>query len=99
MDGKKFKAIYKKVDDKEAGFIEIPFDLSKVFWIMTANVMSDVMADAGIGTTLSIVRWGKLSNLKPLVIRFDMPFFVNRLPYEESDYLQFRWMIGVNKAF
>ena len=65
----------------------------------TANVMSDVMADAGIGTTLSIVRWGKLSNLKPLVIRFDIPFFVNRLPYAESDYLQFRWMIGVNKAF
>ena len=26
-------------------------------------------------------------------------FFINRLPYAEKDYVQFRWMIGVNKAF
>ena len=65
----------------------------------TPNVMSDVLADAGIGTTLSIVKWGKLYNIKPLTIRFDMPFFVNRLPYAETDYFQFRWMIGINKAF
>lgn len=64
-----------------------------------ANVMSDVMADAGVGTTLSIVRWGKLSGLKPLTIRFDCPFFLNRLPFAEKDYLQYRWMLGINKAF
>ncbi len=65
----------------------------------TANVMSDIMVDAGVGTTLSIVRWGQLYNIKPLTIRFDMPFFINRLPYAEKDYFQFRWMIGINKAF
>ncbi|MBK9283458.1 MAG: M1 family metallopeptidase [Sphingobacteriaceae bacterium] len=65
----------------------------------TANVMTDVMVDAGVGTTLSIVRWGSLHGLKPLTIRFDVPFFINRLPYEESDYIQFRWMLGINKAF
>ncbi|MCC6371114.1 MAG: M1 family metallopeptidase [Bacteroidia bacterium] len=64
-----------------------------------AIAMSDLMADAGFGTTLSIVRWGNLYNVKPLVIRFDFPVFVNRLPYAASDYLQFRWMIGINKAF
>jgi hypothetical protein len=63
------------------------------------NVMSDIMADAGVGTTLSIVRWGQLYNIKPLTIRLDMPFFINRLPYAEKDYIQFRWMIGINKAF
>ncbi len=63
------------------------------------NVMSDVMVDAGVGATLSIVRWGQLYNIKPLTIRFDMPFFINRLPYAEKDYVQFRWMIGINKAF
>ncbi len=63
------------------------------------NVMSDVLVDAGVGTTLSIVRWGQLVNIKPLTIRFDMPFFINRLPYAEKDYIQFRWMIGINKAF
>lgn len=65
----------------------------------TANVMSDVLVDAGAGVTLSIVRWGQLSNIKPLVIRFDCPFFVNRLPYAENDYVQFRWMLGISRAF
>jgi hypothetical protein len=62
-------------------------------------VMSDVMADAGVGATFNIMRWGQLSGLKPLSIRFDMPFFISRLPYAEKDYVQFRWMIGVNRAF
>lgn len=65
----------------------------------TANVMSDPMMDAGAGITLSIVRWGQLTNIKPLTIRFDCPFFVSRLPHLEQDYVQFRWMIGVNRAF
>jgi aminopeptidase N len=62
-------------------------------------VMSDVMADAGVGATFNIMRWGPLSGLKPLCIRFDMPFFITRLPYAEKDYVQFRWMIGINRAF
>ena len=61
--------------------------------------MSDVMCDAGVGATLSIVRWGRLVNIAPLTIRFDMPLFINRLPYAEKDYFQFRWMVGINKAF
>ena len=65
----------------------------------SANKMSAIMGDAGLGTTLSIVRWGRLYGIKPLTIRFDMPFFVSRLPHAEKDYLQFRWMLGVNKAF
>jgi hypothetical protein len=65
----------------------------------TANVMSDILADAGVGATLSILRWWKLYNVKPLTIRFDVPFFLNRLPYAETDYVQFRWMLGINKAF
>ncbi len=64
-----------------------------------ATVMSDLMADAGLGTTIAIVRWGKLYNIKPLTVRVDMPLFINRLPYAETNYFQFRWMIGVNKAF
>ncbi len=63
------------------------------------NKMSDIMCDAGVGTTLSIVRWGRLVNIAPLTIRLDMPLFINRLPYAENNYFQFRWMIGINKAF
>jgi aminopeptidase N len=65
----------------------------------TANVMSNVMVDAGAGTTFTIARWGQLYGVKPLTIRFDMPFFINRLPYAEQNYFQFRWMLGINKAF
>ncbi len=63
------------------------------------NKMSDLLFDAGVGTTFSIVRWGPLYNVKPLTVRFDVPFFINRLPFEEENYFQFRWMIGINKAF
>jgi hypothetical protein len=60
---------------------------------------SNVMADAGAGIALTIQRWWKLQTVKPLTIRADFPFFINRLPYAENDYFQFRWMIGVNRAF
>jgi len=60
---------------------------------------ADVMADAGVGASLTINRWWKLVNLKPLTIRVDFPVFINRLPFAEKDYLQFRWMIGVSRAF
>jgi aminopeptidase N len=61
--------------------------------------MSDLMYDAGVGATFSIVKWGPLYNIAPLTIRFDMPLFISRLPYAEKDYFQFRWMIGINRAF
>lgn len=56
-------------------------------------------ADAGVGTALTIQRWGPLQNIKPLVIRFDMPLFLNRIPATDSDYFQFRWILAVNRAF
>ena len=64
-----------------------------------SNKMSELMYDAGVGTTLSIVKWGPLVNINPLTIRFDMPLFISRLPYAEKDHLQFRWMVGVSRAF
>jgi aminopeptidase N len=64
-----------------------------------ATVMSGLIADAGFGVALSIQKFGPLYGIKPLTIRFDMPLFVNRLPFAEKDYFQFRWMIGINRAF
>jgi hypothetical protein len=55
-------------------------------------------ADAGIGTALTIKRWGPLQMVKPLTIRFDMPLWVNRPPAAE-DFFQMRWVIGINRAF
>ncbi len=64
-----------------------------------ATIMSDIIADAGVGMALSIQKWGPLYGVKPLTIRFDMPFLINRLPFAEKDYIQARWMIGINRAF
>mgnify|MGYP006162374465 CR=1 FL=1 len=36
--------------------------------------------------------------IKPLVIRFDIPLFVNRPPAFDEDFYQIRWLIGINKA-
>lgn len=56
-------------------------------------------ADAGLGTLLTIQRFGPLQMVSPLVIRFDMPLFLNRPPDVEADYFKFRWVIGVGRTF
>lgn len=56
-------------------------------------------ADAGLGATLTIKKWGVLEKTKPLTIRFDMPFFLNRTPALDSEPWAFRWLIGISKAF
>jgi len=62
---------------------------------------ADVRADAGIGTALTIKKWGPLEMVNPLTIRFDMPLFLNRIPAAdpENSYFKFRWVIGINRAF
>jgi aminopeptidase N len=56
-------------------------------------------ADAGLGVAATIKKWGPLALEKPLTIRFDMPFLLTRTPNVSPDYVQFRWLIGVNRAF
>lgn len=60
---------------------------------------SEPMADAGAGIALKISKWGPLTKVNPFIIRFDAPLFINRLPYAEKDYFQFRWLISINRAF
>jgi len=60
---------------------------------------TDVRADMGLGAALTIKKWGPLEVVKPLTIRFDMPFFINRTPAIDPDYFQFRWIVGISRAF
>ncbi len=55
-------------------------------------------ADAGIGAYCEIEQWGKYTDLNPVVIRFDVPFWVNS-PAAGEDYIAFRWVLGVSKTF
>ena len=56
-------------------------------------------ADAGLGCLLTIKRFFKLEEIKVFTIRADFPFFVSSLPYEDTNYIDFRWMIGIGKSF
>lgn len=61
--------------------------------------MSDLRADAGVGATLTIKKFGPLQTVEPLVIRFDMPLFLNKIPATDKDYVQYRFVIGISRAF
>ena len=63
------------------------------------TAFADVRVDAGIGFTYTFRSFGPLERVEPLVIRFDMPLFLNRTPASDEDFLQMRWLIGINRAF
>ena len=58
------------------------------------TAVSNIMSDAGIGTALKI-NFGYF-DLKPLTIRFDMPFYLSDPPENNFD---LRFVVGVNRAF
>lgn len=61
--------------------------------------ISDLRVDAGVGTTLTIKRFGVLQTVDPFTIRFDMPLFLNKIPATDEGYLQYRFVIGISRAF
>ena len=62
------------------------------------EAFSEARADAGIGFTYTFDNFKPLEKVKPLVIRFDMPLFLNRAPASDNDFLQMRWLLGINKV-
>ena len=64
----------------------------------SADINSGLRLDAGVGTALTI-SGGRYSGMRPLVLRFDLPLILNRLPVGETDYLALRYVIGVSRAF
>jgi hypothetical protein len=62
------------------------------------ELFSEIRTDAGIGFTYTLRNFGSFETVRPLVIRFDMPLFLNRPPASDEDFLQMRWLIGINKA-
>ncbi len=61
------------------------------------NKNSGLRTDAGLGTTLAIA-FGKYNKLQPLVLRFDIPFFMNRVE-TGAEFIAFRYVMGINRAF
>ena len=63
------------------------------------DILNLVKSDAGIGTALSIKKFGPMQSIQPLTIRFDVPLFLSATPNTAPKFVQFRWVIGINKAF
>ncbi|MBN8703370.1 MAG: M1 family peptidase [Bacteroidetes bacterium] len=76
----------------DAGFINYNYNSKNLY-------IGNIRADAGIGAAFTIQRWGVLQNIKPLTIRADFPLFLNSIPAVENEYFDFRWIVGINRAF
>ncbi|MBK6753371.1 MAG: M1 family peptidase [Flavobacteriales bacterium] len=61
--------------------------------------LADVRADAGAGFAFTIKRWGPLTDLNPLTVRFDMPFVLSALPATEQEHFAFRYVVGIGRTF
>lgn len=59
---------------------------------------ADARADAGIGAKIDVFQWWNFTDLKPVSIRFDVPFWLNSPP-PTQEYFEFRWLIGLSKTF
>ena len=60
---------------------------------------SKLRADAGVGAALTIKKWGVLQGVKPLTLRFDVPFYLSHAPFEDGKNVKFRFLVGVMRAF
>ncbi|MDX2188560.1 MAG: M1 family metallopeptidase [Bacteroidota bacterium] len=58
--------------------------------------LSELRVSSGMGSALTI-NFGNM-NIKPIVLRFDMPMFINYAPASEQN-TQFRYVVGVNRSF
>ncbi|MES2619677.1 MAG: hypothetical protein V4615_02415, partial [Bacteroidota bacterium] len=61
--------------------------------------LSQLRFDAGVGAALTIKKWGPLQNIKPLTLRFDVPFFISHAPAVSQKHFAFRWVVGISRAF
>ncbi len=65
----------------------------------TTLALAAPRADAGLGAAFTIKRFGPLSDIKPLTIRFDMPLFLSHLPATEQDHFAFRYVVAIGRNF
>ena len=62
-------------------------------------VFSSFRMDAGIGFTWELSRlWDHVIDSEPLVLRIDLPLFLNK-PTAEDNYIKLRCLVGLNRAF
>jgi aminopeptidase N len=84
----------------DAGILQHQYQAGEIAGLTAKQtVNSNLLVSSGAGAALTIKRWGKLEEVKPLTLRFDAPLFLNNTPFVDGQYLRFRWVVGVSRAF
>jgi len=84
----------------DAGLMELSrYELPDFHTISPTTMWSDVRVDAGLGMAFTVKKWWHFSKAKPLTLRVDFPFLLNRPSYSDPQYGAFRYVIGINRAF
>ncbi len=84
----------------DAGIMELSRYTLPDYTVLTPTTMwSDLRVDAGLGLAFTIKNFGVFEKAKPLTLRVDFPVFVNRPPYANPQYADFRYVIGINRSF
>ena len=64
------------------------------------EIFSKLRSDAGLGFAVTLNEWGPLQMVKPMTLRLDLPFFLNRYPSVDEDNIQYnRFVIGIGRTF
>ncbi len=84
----------------DAGIMELSnYSLPPFYNIRPTNMWSDVRVDAGLGFAFTVKSWGVFEKAKPLTLRIDLPFFLNRPAFNNAQYATVRYVIGINRTF
>lgn len=84
----------------DAGIMELSqYSFTNFHNVIPTTTWGTLHADAGAGCAFTIKNWGVFEKAKPLTIRVDIPAFLNRPPYGNSQYWGLRYVVGVNRAF
>ncbi len=83
----------------DAGIIQNTFKAGEFGLTEQNTINSDLLISAGTGCALTIKKWGRLDEPKPLTLRFDVPWVLNTTPFVDGEYLRFRWIVGVSRSF
>lgn len=83
----------------DAGFVQGQFKAGEFGLANDRTVTGKLLVSAGTGAALTIKRWGRLDEIKPLTIRFDVPWFLSTTPFVDGEHVKFRWIVGVSRSF
>lgn len=83
----------------DAGVIQNNFKTGEYGLTSNKTITGKLLMSAGTGAALTIKRWGRLDELKPLTIRFDVPWVLNTTPFVDGEYVKFRWILGISRSF